>query len=124
MQSKFIQVSTTVDSKARANSIATRLLQERVASCVQVFGPISSSYWWSGKIEPAKEWYCLIKGRAEDYRSIEASIRKIHSYKVPEILATPILNGNPDYLRWIKEETDRSSRHQLPRRSLKKKKIE
>lgn len=120
MQRKFIQVSTTVDSKARANRIATRLLRERVASCVQVFGPISSSYWWNGEIESLKEWYCLIKGRAEDYQSIEASIRKIHSYKVPEILATPILHGNPDYLRWIRTETNRD-RRRVPLRPVKKK---
>jgi periplasmic divalent cation tolerance protein len=75
-----------------------------------VSGPIKSGYWWNGKIERAKEWYCLIKGRAEDYSLIEANIKKMHCYKVPEILATPILQGDPKYLRWIRDETTRNSK--------------
>lgn len=110
VQTEFIQVSTTVESKERADQIATSLLRARVASCVQVFGPIKSNYWWNGKIERAKEWFCLIKARARDYQRIETSIRGAHSYKVPEILAIPIVYGNADYLRWIREETTRKSR--------------
>ncbi len=102
---EFIQVSTTVDSKARADKIARRLLDERVASCVQVLGPIQSDYWWKGRIERTKEWICFIKARARDYQRIEASIRKVHPYDVPEILALPVLSGNIDYLDWIRRET-------------------
>ena len=105
MQTKFIQVSTTVDTAERANRIATKLLNERVAACVQIFGPINSSYWWNGRIEHLKEWYCLIKGRAKDYRQMEKSIKKIHPYKLPEILAVPVHNGSKDYLEWIIAET-------------------
>ncbi len=104
---EFIQISTTVNSKARANKIARRLLDEQVASCVQVLGPIQSNFWWKGKIERTKEWICLVKARAIDYHKIEACIRKLHSYQIPEILAFPVLRGNTDYLRWIRNETAR-----------------
>ncbi len=107
---EFIQVSATVNSKRIANKIAVRLLGERVASCVQLVGPIESSYWWKGKIEHDKEWLCLIKGRSRDYPRIEAAIKKIHPYEVAEILALPVLYGNNEYLRWIRSETDRRSR--------------
>jgi periplasmic divalent cation tolerance protein len=102
---EFIQISTAVNSKESANKIARKLLGERVAACVQVLGPIQSHYWWRGRIELAKEWICFIKSRASDYPRIEASIRKVHPYDVPEILALPVLLGNTDYLRWIRNET-------------------
>ncbi len=105
---EFIQVFTTVDSEEKANKIASKLLDDRIAGCVQVFGPISSRYWWKGKIEQATEWFCLIKAKRRDYDAIETSIKKIHPYDVPEILALPVLDGNPDYLKWIQSETRRS----------------
>ena len=103
----FIQVCTSVDREAVANRIEKKLLAERLASCVQVFGPINSSYWRNGKIERAREWTCLIKARASDYRKIEVAIRRVHPYDVPEILAFPVLYGNSNYLKWIRKETAR-----------------
>jgi periplasmic divalent cation tolerance protein len=102
---EYIQVSTTVNSKATANKIARKLLDERLASCVQVLGPIDSHYWWKGRIERAREWTCFIKARASHYRKIEATIKRLHPYEVPEILAFRVLHGQADYLRWIEEET-------------------
>ena len=105
--SRFIQVSTTVNDRRVADKIAKILLKKRLSSCVQILGPIASSYWWNGRTERAKEWLCLVKARSGDYPEIESAIKKIHPYQVPEILALPILNGNPDYLRWIRTETNR-----------------
>ncbi len=113
---EFIQVSTAVDSKERANKIARRLLDERVASCVQVLGPIQSKYWWRGRIERAREWICFIKARTDDYWRIEAFIKKVHPYDVPEILAFPVLHGNADYLNWIRNETARKPKLRTIRR--------
>ncbi len=112
---EFIQVLTTVDTEEIANKIASSLLEERVASCVQVFGPIKSSYWWKGKIERAKEWFCLIKAMEKDYRMIEANIKKVHPHDVPEIIALPVLEGNTDYLRWIRNETSRKPKVRMKR---------
>src|SRR5437879_11409900 len=106
---EFIQVSTTVNSKEGADKIARKLLDERLASCVQVLGPIHSNYWWKGRIDRVREWICLIKDRADDYSSIEASIRGMDHYDVPEILAVPVLRGNIYYLSWIRTENDRKA---------------
>ncbi|HYY92262.1 MAG TPA: divalent-cation tolerance protein CutA [Candidatus Dormibacteraeota bacterium] len=108
----FIQVSSTVNNRLAARRIAQELLQARLASCVQILGPIESSYWWKGKLEREKEWLLLIKARADDYRRIEAAIKKTHPYKIPEILAFTILYGNPDYLDWTRNETSRRTRNQ------------
>lgn len=106
--SEYIQVLTTIDKEEKAKTIATTLLEKRVASCVQIFGPITSSYWWNGKIEQAREWICLAKGKTKDYEKIEATIKSVHPYEVPEILAIPISNGNADYFNWIRAETVKS----------------
>ena len=102
----FIQVSTSVDSEEQAKKIGRKLLNERVASCVQILGPIQSNYWWKERIERAREWICLIKARTDDYHRIETIIKKLHPYEIPEILAFPVLYGDNDYLRWIRNETD------------------
>jgi len=102
---EFIQVITSVDSKEKAEVIARKLLEGRLAACVQVLGPMQSRYWWQGKLEEAEEWLCLIKAKAADYERIEAAIKEVHPYTVPEILAMPIAKGNPDYLEWLRRET-------------------
>jgi len=107
---EFIQVSTTVDSEARARRIANLLLERRLSSCVQVAGPIQSHYWWNKMIQHATEWSCIIKARRSDYREIEVAIKRIHPYEIPEILALPILTGSNDYLRWMSLETIRKTR--------------
>jgi periplasmic divalent cation tolerance protein len=104
---EYIQVLTTVDDEKKAGEIAKAILEKRVAACVQILGPISSSYWWKGKIEQAKEWICLAKARAEDYEQLQSVIKSVHPYEVPEILAIPVIFGNPPYLDWVREETNR-----------------
>jgi periplasmic divalent cation tolerance protein len=104
---KYIQVLTTVADEKKANEVASAVLENRVAACVQVLGPISSFYWWKGKIEQAKEWVCLAKAKAEDYEKLQAVIKSVHPYEVPEILAMPVSFGNPAYLKWVRNETSR-----------------
>ena len=100
--SRYIQVITTVSKKSDAEKIAKSLIDKRLAACVQIKGPIKSIYRWKGKIETAKEWMCIIKTRKILYKKVEKSIRKIHPYEVPEIIAVPIAAANKDYLKWIK----------------------
>lgn len=100
----YIQVITTTESKDDAQKIAEHILNKRLAGCVQILGPITSSYWWEGKIEQAEEWQCLIKSKANIYEQLEQAIREVHSYDVPEILATPIFSGSKSYLEWLDSE--------------------
>jgi periplasmic divalent cation tolerance protein len=80
------------------------LVEARLAACVQVAGPITSTYRWQGKIETAQEWQCWAKSRREFYDEIQQAIRRLHPYEVPEILALPVLAGSVDYLAWLEGE--------------------
>ena len=122
-QTEFIQVFASINSKIRANAIATKLLAKRLTSCVQIFGPVDSTYRRKGKIEHSKEWLCLIKARANDYWLIETNIKKMHSYDVPEILGLPVLDGNTDYLEWIRKETARDYHGIIIKQSLRDRSI-
>lgn len=103
---EYIQIITTVPNKIIANKITRKLLEERLASCVQISSPIKSYYWWEGKIQKSKEWICIIKSHKNLFPKINDQILNIHPYKVPEIITISIKDGNSDYLEWIKNETN------------------
>lgn len=102
--SDYIQVVTTVERREDAERIARTLVERRLAACVQVCGPVSSTYRWRGRIETAQEWQCWAKSRGGLFGEIERSIRELHPYETPEILALPVLAGGADYLAWIDGE--------------------
>lgn len=102
---EFVQVSTTVNSYKSARRIAEALLANGSAGCVQILGPVKSIYRWKGRIEHEAEWLCLIKARTSAYPRVESTIKQLHNYENPEIVALPILRGNPEYLRWMRKET-------------------
>jgi periplasmic divalent cation tolerance protein len=99
-----IQVVTTIASREEAERIAGELVARRLAACVQIVGPITSTYRWQGKIETGQEWQCVVKTRASRYAAVEAAIRELHSYEVPEILALAIVAGHRGYLDWLAGE--------------------
>jgi periplasmic divalent cation tolerance protein len=100
----YIQVVTTTGQREDAERIARELVESRLAACVQIVGPITSTYRWQGKIEVAEEWQCWAKSRRELYDEVERAIRRLHTYEVPEILALPVLAGSADYLAWLDGE--------------------
>jgi periplasmic divalent cation tolerance protein len=100
----YIQITTTTDKKEDAERIALRLVEKKIAACVQIVGPITSIYRWKGNIERAEEWQCIIKSREGLYKEIEHAIRSVHPYEVPEIVAIPIVAGSNDYLQWLRGE--------------------
>jgi len=104
MQDDFIQVVTTTEKKGDAEKIARTLVEKRLAGCVQIVGPVVSTYRWKGKIENAEEWLCFIKTRSNLYQEMERLIRAIHPYEIPEIIALPIVGGSSDYLKWLDGE--------------------
>ena len=99
-----IQVVTATATQADAEKIASALVQQRPAACVQVSGPMRSCYRWQGAIETADEWQCTIKTTQAAYGHVEQAIRRLHPYEVPEILATPIVNGSQSYLDWLMQQ--------------------
>lgn len=104
MSCQVIQVGTTAAAKSDLEKIADELVQRRLAACVQIGGPMTSRYWWQGKVETAEEWWCVIKTTRDKYDRVEETIRRLHPYDVPDILATPVESGNPDYLKWVADE--------------------
>ena len=106
MADQFIQVTTTTASADEARQIARTLIEGRLAACVQIVGPMESVYRWEGKLETAAEWQCVIKTTMARYGVVEQAIRRHHSYEVPEIIATEIVDGSEDYLRWLRESIE------------------
>ncbi|MEQ8152169.1 MAG: divalent-cation tolerance protein CutA [Smithellaceae bacterium] len=104
--SSCIQVTTTTATKEEAQKIARYLVEQRVAACVQIAGPIISTYRWQGKVETAEEWLCLIKTQESLYPELEKAIISLHSYETPEIIAVEIIKGSRDYLSWLQNETE------------------
>ena len=103
--SDYLQVCTTVGSEQEAQRVATAIVQRRLGACVQILGPITSVYRWEGKIETSQEWQCVIKTHLPRYAELESTLTELHSYEVPEIIATPIMTGSAAYLKWIDQET-------------------
>ncbi len=98
-----IQVVTTTGTREEADNIARQLVTRKLAACVQVAGPISSTYSWQGKVETSQEWLCLIKSREALFSALEAAICELHSYDVPEILAFRAMGGHAPYLEWMQQ---------------------
>ena len=105
----FIQVSTTFDRKQDAEKAARLLVEKRLVACVQVIGPMESTYWWQGEVEKQEEWLCLMKTRSDLYEALEKELKSAHPYDEPEVIALPVLKGSEGYLRWIDKETSGDS---------------
>ena len=102
----YIQVVTTTETEADARAIAVALVERRLAACVQIHGPISSTYRWKGEVTTAQEWQCAAKTQAALYGRVEEAIKGLHPYDLPEILAVPMVAASQDYCRWIDGQVD------------------
>lgn len=98
-------MTTTTETSEQAQQIADHLVDRHLAACVQVIGPIASTYRWQGAVERAGEYMCVIKTRRALAGEVEAAIRALHSYDNPEIVVVAIEGGSADYLGWIEAET-------------------
>lgn len=101
---EYFEVVTTVARQQEAEQLARHVVEQRLAACVQIVGPVRSIYRWQGRIESDEEWLCLMKTTAARYAALEASIRARHPYDVPQILALQVATGSEDYLAWLREQ--------------------
>lgn len=99
----YIQVTTTLPDRASAERLAARLLEERLAACVQI-SSCTSWYRWQGAIERGEEQVCTIKSRRDLFPKLCRAIQADHPYQVPEILAAPVVDGGAGYLGWLEQE--------------------
>jgi periplasmic divalent cation tolerance protein len=101
--SDYLVVLMTAGSREEAETLGRTLVQEMLAACVNLVPGITSFYRWEHDVQEDVEWLLIAKTRRAALDALTARVRKVHSYDVPEILALPILEGNPDYLRWLTE---------------------
>jgi|ERR1039458_5871904 periplasmic divalent cation tolerance protein len=100
-----MRVETTIDSQDAATELARQLVERRLVACAQIVGPISSTYWWEGKVSTETEYLVVCKTAKDRVEELRVAINELHSYDVPEILAVEIDSGNPAYLDWVAAET-------------------
>jgi len=103
---EFIVVYVTAPGEKEAAALARALVESRLAACVSIVHSVRSIYAWQGRIEDDNELLMIIKTQRHLFDRLSAKVREIHSYDVPEIIALPIVEGSPDYLKWLKESTD------------------
>src|SRR5688500_20087470 len=99
-------VFTNLPARDAALKLARGLVERRLAACVNVLGGCTSVYRWKGEIEEAPEVPVLVKTRSARYEELEAAIRELHTYELPEIIAVPVVRGLTDYVYWIAAETE------------------
>ncbi len=96
----------TVPNEFNANLIATSLVEENLAACVNILPSVTSVYKWEGIVQSDNEMLLIIKTREEKFEAVEAKIKSLHEYTVPEIIALPIVKGSAEYQNWIVKETE------------------
>ena len=100
-----VLVITNLPDQEAARQLATKLVDERLAACVNILAACESVYRWQGKVETAQEFTLLIKTLSANYSKVEKTIRQCHPYELPEIIAVPVTAGLPAYLEWLATET-------------------
>ena len=98
-----VTVTTTVPDADTGASIARDLVENRLAACVQIVGPLRSIYRWKDRIQDDEEFLLILKSTAHLVSAIELRLADTHPYEVPELIATPIHSGGKAYLSWVRE---------------------
>jgi len=104
-QNNVLIVMTNAPDRATAETIARAAVEARVAACVNIMGPCTSIYRWQGAVETAEEVPVFMKTTAARYAELEALVRKLHPYELPEIVAVPAGRGLQAYFDWVQAET-------------------
>lgn len=105
MSTSVICVLTNCPDQASATRITNTLLENMLAACVNQGAAVTSTYRWQSKVETQNEIPLLIKTSIARYAEVEAAIRSLHPYSMPEIIAVPVVSGFASYLRWVTDET-------------------
>jgi periplasmic divalent cation tolerance protein len=101
-----VVILVTAGNREEAEVIADVLLEQNRAACVNIVPAVNSHFLWQGKLEAGQEVLLIVKTQALLVDEVTNLVKTIHSYDVPEIIALPIIGGNPEYLAWIDNETE------------------
>lgn len=105
MENDCVLVWTTIGSTADARGMASILVNERLAACVNVLPEMESTYRWKGQVETDRERQLLMKTTAARVPALRTRVQELHEYEVPEFIVVPIIGGSEPYLNWIREST-------------------
>jgi len=100
-----VVIFITAANKKEAEKIASVLIKEKLAACVNIIENVHSLFWWQGKVDSAQEVLLIVKSRKTLMNKLIKKVKSLHSYEVPEIIALPIVSGDKKYLEWINEST-------------------
>lgn len=106
-------VLSTAPNKAVARKMAATLLKKRLCACVNISSTAESHYWWKGKIEISKEILLTLKTSKKALPLLLKSLKQIHPYETPEILAIDVKQADPAYLKWLVSETKKNLNSQF-----------
>ncbi len=101
----FSIIYITAGDMAEAKNIGRKLIEERLAACVNIF-PITSIFRWKNNIDESNEFGIIVKTKTDKIKEIEKRVKEIHSYEVPCVISFRIDEGSADYLKWISESVD------------------
>jgi periplasmic divalent cation tolerance protein len=101
LRNTFIIIIVTTAGREEAETIVQHLLETRLIACANIISPVSSHFRWSGKIEKAEECLILMKSRRDMFEKLLETVKALHSYEVPEILALPVVEGSKNYMEWL-----------------------
>jgi periplasmic divalent cation tolerance protein len=93
----------TCPTRTEARKIAKTILKKKLAACVNIIGGLESHYWWNGKLENAREYLLLIKTTRTRVSGVMSEVKAAHSYEVPEVIFLPVVAGERDYVKWLRE---------------------
>ena len=99
----FVYITARDGDEARR--IGRELVESRLAACVNIIDGMNSMYWWEGKVQDDREAVLIAKTREALVPELIAKVKALHSYTCPCVVALPVANGNPDFLKWIESET-------------------
>lgn len=99
----YVVIFITASSKEEARKIAGKLVESKLAACVNIIENIHSVFWWAAKLDACDEVLLIVKSIRRNFSRISKLVKSLHSYEVPEIIALPIIAGEKNYLKWIDE---------------------
>jgi periplasmic divalent cation tolerance protein len=101
----ILVVIVTTPTQEEAEKISDEVVRIRQAACATIVPLVRSTYWWNGKVMNDQEAMVFMKTTGEKFQSLQETIQKMHSNKVPEIIALPVIKGLPQYIEWVLRET-------------------
>jgi len=105
MADEYVLVHCTCPDNTVAAEIATSLIEQNLAACVNRVPGVKSYYRWQGHLEQDEEVLLLIKTTRARFAQLDAAIRALHPYEVPEVIAVPVVAGSQAYLGWVSDST-------------------